>query len=332
MNPHFDTPATTPSPDIQANRLMHVPITLFAVVMGLTGFAIALEKIYHLFGGSPVPFQLTLLVSTGLFITLMVLYGVKWMRYPDVVHADFFHPIRMHFFPTVSISLLLLSIGYYSLFPIVAIPLWYLGTALHISLTFFIFSYWIKHNFEIQHANPAWFIPIVGNVIIPIIGVDIVGNDVSLFFFIIGVFFWLVLFTIMLYRIVFHHQLPAKFIPTLMILIAPPAVSFIAYLRITHNVDLLAHAFLDIGYFFVVLSFFMINDFRRLQFFVSWWAFTFPLDAITIASLVAYQVTRSPFYAVMGVVLIIVTGVVISIVAFETLRHIQRKAICVQEV
>lgn len=38
------------------------------------------------------------------------------------------------------------------------------------------------------------------------------------------------------------------------------------------------------------------RSFQRLSFFVSWWAFTFPLDAITIASMVAYQVTRNSVY------------------------------------
>jgi len=30
-----------------------------------------------------------------------------------------------------------------------------------------ILSFWIHHQgFEIQHSNPAWFIPMVGNVLI----------------------------------------------------------------------------------------------------------------------------------------------------------------------
>jgi tellurite resistance protein len=312
-------------------RFKHLPITLFAIVMGLSGLAIALEKAYHLFGGSPLWFRAPLIFSTGLFGVLVYFYGRKWMRYPEVVAADFFHPVRMHFFPTVSISLLILSIGYYSYLPVLAVPLWFLGAGLQAGLTFFIFSYWIRHNFEIQHANPAWFIPIVGNIIIPIVGVDIVGNQVAMFFFVVGLFFWVILFAIVLYRIIFHHQLPDKFVPTLFILIAPPAVGFISYLRITQNVDVIALALLFIGYFFTILVFLMANSFWRLKFFVSWWAFTFPLDAITIASLAAYQATREPFYAVVSILLLTITVVVIGIVSVETLKQVRRGAICVPE-
>lgn len=311
--------------------LEHFPITLFAVVMGLTGLAIALEKVYHLFGGSPVPFRVLLVLTTILFGYLTLLYGWKWSIFPDAVKAEFFHPVRMHFFPTVSISFLLISIGYYNYLPALAIPFWFVGAILHTFLTFYIFSYWIRHNFEIQHANPAWFIPIVGNVIIPIVGVDTIGNLPAMFFFISGMFFWIILLTIILYRIIFHHQLPDKFIPTLFILIAPPAIGFISYLRIAQSMDMLAYALLYIGYFFTILLFFMGSSFWRIKFFVSWWAFTFPLAAITIASLVAYQATRHSFYAAISVALLSVTIVVIGLVSIATIQQIRLRAICVQE-
>jgi len=322
----------TDSMDQHHSRLQHFPITLFSIVMGLTGLAIALERTYHLFGGPAVFFRGVLILATALFVSFIFLYGQKWSRYPAAVAEEFFHPVRMHFYPTVSISFLLLAIGYYNFLPALAVPLWFIGASLHAGLTFYIFSYWIRHNFEIQHANPAWFIPIVGNVIIPIVGVDIVGNAVSLFFFVLGMFFWLVLFTIVLYRIIFHHPLPNKIIPTLFILIAPPAVGFIAYLRITQNLDFMAYALLNMGYFFTILLLFMASSFMRLQFFISWWAFTFPLDAITIASLVAYQADRSPFYAVVATLLLTITIVVIAIVTFATLKQVRRHAICVPEV
>jgi tellurite resistance protein len=312
-------------------RLRHFPITLFAVVMGLTGLAIALERTHHLFGGSPVFFQGVLILATALFAGFIVQYGRKWSRYPDEVAKEFFHPVRMHFFPTVSIAFLLLSIGYYNLVPVLAIPLWFIGAGLHAGLTFFIFSYWIRHNVEIQYANPAWFIPIVGNVIVPIVGVDLVGAPIAFFFFVVGIFFWLVLFTIVLYRIIFHHQLPERFLPTLFILIAPPAVGFIAYLRLTANLDLTAHMLLNIAYFFTILLVFMARSFWGLPFYISWWAFTFPLDAVTIASLVAYQASGHPFYAGAALGLLLVTLAVIGVVTVETAKQARRGAICVAE-
>lgn len=316
---------------LTTERIRFFPITLFAVVMGLAGLAIAYEKAYHLLGLPREPFLILLLISTLLFLNNLVVYGIKAARFPEEVKKEFFHPVRMNFFPAASIAMLLLSIGFYAYLPFVAVPLWFIGAAVHLGFTLYIISFWIRNNFEIIHSNPAWFIPIVGNVIVPIVGVDIVGSEAMVFFFAVGIFFWLVLFTVMFYRIIFHHQLAQKFLPTLFILIAPPAVGFIAYLRITLNYDVTAVFLLDIGLFFTLLLFFMGRSFMKLKFFISWWAFTFPLDAITIATTVAYQVSGHEIYRYIAYGLLAVTTAVIAAVAYQTLAHVQKHEICIEE-
>lgn len=326
-----DMPTEAKTDMSPSRSLEFFPVTLFAVVMGIGGLAIVYDKAYHLLDFSRLPYLLLLFLAAGLFLFNTVVYAMKAARFPQRVKEEFFHPVKMNFFPAISISLLLLSIAFYSYWPVVSIPLWFLGTLLHTALTFYIFSYWIRHNFEIHHSNPAWFIPIVGNVLVPIIGVDIAGSEAMVFFFTIGILFWLVLFAVILYRIIFHHQLAQKFLPTLFILIAPPAVGFISYLRLSMNYDLLALVLLDTGYFITLLLLLMGKNFLRLRFFVSWWAFTFPMAAMTIATLVAYQVSRHAFYLVTGYLLIAITTVIIAAVAYQTLVHAKKGEICIQE-
>ena len=146
--------------------------------------------------------------------------------------ADFKHRIRINFFSAISISLLLISVAMMAYWPFLSLILWWVGVILHTVLMLYTISYWIQHNFEIQTMNPAWFIPVVGNIIIPVAGVEYMPKAFSFFYFAIGFFFWIILFAIFLYRAIFHNQLPQKFLPTLFILIAPPAVGFISYLRI----------------------------------------------------------------------------------------------------
>jgi tellurite resistance protein len=316
---------------INKQQIQHFPITIFAIVMGLTGLAIVYEKAHQLLGFPQWPFIGILLISSILFLNNLIVYSLKTIMFPNEVKKEFFHPIRMNFFPAISISMLLLSIAMHEYFTLLSVILWYLGTGIHTFLTLYIMSYWIKNNFEITHSNPAWFIPIVGNVIVPIVGVDILGSEAMIFHFSIGMFFWVVLFTIILNRIIFHHQLAEKFLPTLFILIAPPAVGFISYIKITSSFDFFAHFLLDIAYFFTLLLFFMGYSFMRLRFFVSWWAFTFPLDAITIASMLAYKMSGSVIYGTLASVLLVVSTSVIVIVAYKTLTHVRKKEICIEE-
>ena len=141
-------------------------------------------------------------------------------------------------------------------------------------------------------------------------------------------FFWFVLGTIIFYRIIFHHQLPQKFIPTLFIFIAPPAVGFVAYMRIFGAFDFTAMVLLNMALFFTVLLFFMGRSFTGLKFFISWWAFTFPLDAVAIAFMSAYQVGGSPVYKGFGFLFLGVATLVVGYVAVITALNIKNKQIC----
>jgi tellurite resistance protein len=66
------------------------------------------------------------------------------------------------------------------------------------------------------------------------------------------------------------------------------------------------------AYFFVALLAVMYKSFTKLKFFMSWWAFTFPLAAASIASTVAFQVTHMLFFKVTAWALLISAIVAIS--------------------
>jgi tellurite resistance protein len=69
-----------------------------------------------------------------------------------------------------------------------------IGASLHIFFTFYTIKFWINNNLEMQHSNPAWFIPIVGNLIVPIAGKGFIDDTILYFYFSIGIFFWIILF------------------------------------------------------------------------------------------------------------------------------------------
>ena len=312
-------------------RLSFFPITMFAIVMGLSGLTLVYQKAAGVYGIPEIVGEGLALFDGTVFIVIAGLYLLKWVRYPFAVKEEIQHPVRINFFAATSISFLLLTLVSFPYYPSLSKALWYIGTALHTFLTFYTISAWINRNLEITHSNPAWFIPIVGNVIIPVGGAPFAPTGVLMFYFSIGMLFWLVLFTIILYRIIFHHQLAQKFIPTLFILIAPPAVGFLAYLKITGHIDLMAHFFLSSGLFFTFLLFFMAKSFMRIQFYISWWAFTFPMAAITLAVMAAWHHEPEPVYWWLGSIFLAITTAIVAIVAFRTVEHIFKGEICVQE-
>jgi len=313
-------------------KLDNFPVSFFSTVMGMAGFTIAIEKAESLYGLGEMSSLILSSFTLLLFLVLLVIYLFKIVKHTDAVKKELYHPIKISFFPTVSISLLLLSVCMLPKNIMLANLLWSTGTILHLGFTLYILNAWINHDhFEVHHMNPAWFIPIVGNILVPIAGVPLGYEDISWFFFSIGIIFWPVLLTIIYYRVIFHPALPDKLIPTFFILIAPPAVGFLSYMRLNGSVDNFSQILYFSALFFTLLVFTQFRKFAKLQFFLSWWAYSFPMAAISIATMVMYEITHKTFYSIMGMGLLILLTLFISMLIFMTVKAVMKNQICVEE-
>ncbi|MBL0124846.1 MAG: SLAC1 anion channel family protein [Betaproteobacteria bacterium] len=312
-------------------RLKNFPISWFAMIMGLAGFAIAWSRAEQIFGLEFSVSPVLLGLSATLFVLVAGLYTAKAIKYPQEVMAEFKHPVKLAFVPTFSIGLLLIATATLHVAPVVSFWLWTVGTALHLVITLIVMSSWIHHTkYEIAHLNPAWFIPVVGNILVPIAGVHHAPADVSWFFFSLGLFFWPVLTAAIINRLIFHGSLPERLLPTLFIFIAPPAVGFISWFNLVGEIDAFGRVLYFVGLFFTLLLMSQISYFTKIKFFLSWWAYSFPVAAITIATLVMAKATKLPFYSGLAAVLLaLLTLIIIGLLA-RTLLAVVRKEICVE--
>jgi len=316
---------------IPSNRLQFFPVMMFAIVMGLSGLSLVLKKLSEILYFPSVIADVLGLLSSIIFLLVLGNYLLKLFKYKEEVKGEITHPIRINFFAAISISTLILSIFYRHTFDQLSQILFILGSTLHIILTFYTMKFWINNNLEIQHSNPAWFIPIVGNLIVPIAGKNFIDDSVLYFYFSIGIFFWIILFSIILNRIIFHKQFAPKFMPTLFILIAPPAIGFLSYVKLSGELDFFAHILYSLGLFFTILVFTMYKNYINIKFFISWWAFTFPMAAISLSTILMYELTQQNFYAILSYIFAVITIIIVSLVAKETIAHMKKKEICIME-
>ncbi len=324
------TPAPSPTPE---GRLAHMPVSMFAIVMGLSGTTIALEKAEHLWAWSLAPSGIMLGLTALVYALIALAYLSKFVLHRQHVISEFNHPIRMSFFPAMSIGMILLSIAAMGHAPQLALYLWALGAAVQLAFTLAILSNWMHHEkFQVQHSNPAWFIPIVGNILVPIAGVPLGFPEVSWFYFSIGLVMWIPLLAVLLNRFFFHPMIPSKLLPTLFILIAPPAVGFIAWVRL-HNgsIDDTARILYYFALFITVLLFSQIRYFWKLQFALPWWAYSFPMAAMTIATLVMAEKLGGSFFTGLAQILLIFLALLVTLLSLLTLRAMRRGQICVPE-
>lgn len=315
----------------EKNRLKFFPVMMYAIVMGMSGLTIMYQKAAiwlafpHIIGNS------LLILTTAIFFIVSFIYIMKYFKYTMAIKKEFAHPVRINFFAAISISMLMLAIIYKEYYPLISASFWYPGAILHFYLTMHTIAYWINNNQELDHSNPAWFIPIVGNVLAPIAGVGFASQGILMYFFSVGIFFWMILFAVLLNRIIFHNQLAIKFMPTMFILIAPPAVGFIAYFKMFDVVDTFAIVLFNLALFFTLLVAFMYNNFIKIKFFISWWAFVFPLAAMAISSMLLYHQTGDFLLLILSYTMVSITSIVILIVGYQTLIHMNKAEICIQE-
>ncbi len=279
------TSATTPA----WQQLDYFPVGLFGSVMGLTGLSIA-WRLAHARYGSPAWVAVVIgAVAVIAFVAVALGYAVKLATAPDAVRAEFRHPVAGNLFGTLLISLLLLPLVLIPVSMRLAQVMWGVGALGMVVFAWTIVSRWMSDRQQVAQATPAWIIPVVGLLDVPLAlpslglpsmhGVMVLGLAV-------GLFFAVPLFTLIFSRLVFEPPMPDALQPSLLILVAPFAVGLSTYVVTTGQVDLFAQSLYVLTLFVLAV---LLGRLRHLPsccpFRVSWWAVSFPLAASAIAAL-----------------------------------------------
>lgn len=319
----------TPASD---SRLEHMPVTFHAILMGLFGLTLALHAASRNTPWTEDLSHIVMWAGIAAFVAISGMYLLKAVRFPRAVVAEWHHPVKLAFFPTISISLLLLATAMWTPYPEVARVVWVIGASGQGILTLSVINGWISHRaFEVGHLNPAWFIPAVGNVVVPVAGAPMGYTEISWLFFSAGLMFWLVLLVLVFNRLIFHNPLPGKLFPTMVILIAPPAVGFVSYYRLVGELDTFGIILANLAYVFAAIVLFELPKLRKMPFALSWWALTFPLAALSIGSFLYGALRESAAHVAIGQAVLIALGLVVVGLLLRTGLAILRGEICVPE-
>jgi tellurite resistance protein TehA-like permease len=157
---------------------------------------------------------------------------------------------------------------------------------------------WItgEHD-EAPHLHPARFSPAVGNVPVPLVGARSGDVEVGWPVLSMGLPFCIVLLTIGVNRLIFHPPMPPHLLATRCILIAPPAVAFLAYGSLAGEVDGFARLPYDPAVVFFLLVAIQRPRLWKLPFGLSWWAYSFRVAALTVATFVMAERTGLAVFA-----------------------------------
>jgi tellurite resistance protein len=269
--------------------LDYLPIGLFGSVMGLSGLSVA-WRLAHARYGTPEWINLAIAgLAVLAFLLIAVAYAIKLVTAFAAVLSEFRHPIAGNLFGTLLISLLLLPIVIEPFAHRLAQGIWIVGAVGMVLFAWLIVSRWMSDRQQVAHATPAWIIPVVGLLDVPL-ALPVLGlppmHGLMMFAVAVGLFFAVPLFTLIFSRLLFEPPLPDALKPTLLILVAPFAVGYSAYTVTVGQTDSFAEALYMLTLFLLAVS---LAQLRNLPFCcpfrVSWWAVSFPLAASSIAAL-----------------------------------------------
>lgn len=299
----------------------------YALVMGLCGLALAWHRAVPLMG--EMAGAVALLVggfAALVFIVLAVATVVRGRRYPEAWAEDRRHPVRHTFIAALPIAVILLStvgVAIAGPQPLLA-ALWWAGSLAQLFVTWWVLSRWWRPAAQggLQWAGltPALFIPIVGNVLVPLAGVPLGFTAWSAAQFGIGVMFWPLVNVLLVVRIAQQGMWPERMLPTTFIFIAPPAVVGLGLLQFGAPV-LLAWVLWGMAMFAFVWAAALAPRIVRLPFGLPHWGMSFPLAAMAAFTLrLAEPGTAMVF---LGMALLALASIVILGLLMGTVRGLR---------
>ncbi|HWZ47491.1 MAG TPA: SLAC1 anion channel family protein [Herbaspirillum sp.] len=303
----------TLSTQFTALRFEYLPVGFFGSVMGLAGLSVAWRLAHSIFG---VPEWISLVIgifSVAAFVVLIFAYVTKLITAPEMVRNEFMHPIAGSLFGTIWISLLLLPIILADWNLMVARVVWSAGAFAMTVFAWWTVSRWMGQPQQIEHATPAWIVPVVGMLDVPLglPSLDLPAmHGVMIFALAVGLFFTIPLFTLIFSRLLFQTPMPSAMQPSLLILVAPFAVGFSAYVTTTGHVDLFATALFYLTLFILAVLLVRIRRLARCcPFRISWWSVSFPLAASAVSTLKFFSYEKN----------LATEGIAIGLLAFATI-------------
>lgn len=314
----------TPAETHTTGLLAYLPIGLFGSVMGLSGLSVA-WRIAHVQFGTPAWIgQLIAALAVFAFIALASAYALKALTGFESVRREFEHPIAGNLFGTFFISLLLLPLLFAETHRELARVIWVVGAIAMTVFAWAIVSRWISVTQNKEHASPAWIVPVVGMIDIPL-AVPALGwgdsmHGVMAFATAVGLFFALPLLTIILARLMFVGPLSDAMKPSMLIMVAPFSVGFSAYVATAGHIDGFAETLYMLMLFMLaVVGGRLRNLGRCCPFRVSWWAVSFPLAASASAALRYAEHAQNEAATLIAIALLAFATVIIVALLVRTL-------------
>ena len=264
-----------------------MPIRFAPAVMSLFGLALAWRNVSESVDWID-PMASVLSIAAVLFGLVTLGSIVLHLTSRSALIETFRHP-QLKILPAcLTVGLMLLSGLLAPHLPTFAHGLIWVAAVGHLGLLAWLLNGWFAGSIPLEQVTPVWFIPTVGNIVIPIGAVAVGESILGWVGFSIGLILWLALLPIVVFRLIHAAPLPPENEASQLVLVAPPAIGSVAWVTLTGGDQLiLGVMLLSVASFLALTLVPMMARVMLRSFSPANWSFGFPLAALA-SGLVLY--------------------------------------------
>jgi len=262
--------------------MQRIPLNTFAIGFGLAGLAEAWSAAAPALGLPDLLPQVFWSIAAVAWLWLLVVHLVRGARATQRLRYQLRHPAQGPLAALVPVIAMLLGadLSRYALTAgrvVVVVAL----TAAAVFAGWLI-STWLQGDLELEAVHGGYLLPTVAAGLVGADAAATVGlRPLGWGAFGVGVFFWTVLTTLILLRIIVRPALPDALTPTLAIVLAPPAVAGLAWFQLAGaTAGPVPAALAGLTVVLALTQVAYLPRYRRLVFSLGFWSFTFPLAAV----------------------------------------------------
>jgi tellurite resistance protein len=298
-----------------------VPATFFGMVLGLGGLGNGWRAAARVWNVPDLVGEVLSLSAVAVWLTWLVLYGLKWITSREEAVAEFRHPIQAFFIALVPVATLIAGIAVAPYLPTAAWVMFVLGVASQV-----LFSAWAMGELwqggrHTEATTPTLYMPTVGGCFVSAIACGTFGYpEAGLLFFGAGFLSLVVLESIVLHRLM-THTLPQSLRATLGLHLATPAVGSVAYLAVTDGPpDRFVQMLFGYALLQALVMLRLVPWLRQQPFSPAAWAYTFGVSALPLAALRFVERGQTGPIAFLSILLFVGANLVIGWIALRTVR------------
>jgi tellurite resistance protein len=298
-----------------------IPLNTLAIAFGLAGLAAVWTTSARLLGAPDWIGQVLWGGVVVAWVWLIVAHLRRGLRSAESLGQQLKHPAQGPIAALVPVVGMLIGAELYRFAPVPGELLVVVSIVVAAAFAAWILAFWHSGALTPEAFHGGYLLPTVAGGLIAATTSYKVGLPmVALACFGVGLFFWVVISTVLLARLAFFTPLPAALTPTCAILLAPPAVAGTAWFTINgERADLLSTVLLGLLVLMALQQVALIPRYRVLPFTLGFWSFTFPLAAAGGYGIEWLSIAGFPGWQVVAWLLVAVVTVVVVLVGIRSL-------------